>query len=97
MSPAVSVPGANYSVTEQIALLVCQDLVVTAPASDDRRRKILALTTRGRALNDRLGTAFEDKLDQLLGHYSAEDVRFCTDLLNALAGSADGRPDLTRP
>lgn len=84
-------------VTEQVALLVSQDLVVTAQAQDDKRQKTLSLTTRGQALNDRLGAAFEAKLDQLLGRYSAADVRFCTELLNALAGSADGRPDVTRP
>ena len=83
-------------VTEQIALLVSQDLVVTARAQDDKRQKTLSLTTRGQALNDRLGAAFEAKLDQLLGRYSAEDVRFCTELLNALAGSAEGRP-ITKP
>ena len=83
-------------VTEQIALLVSQDLVATAQAQDDKRQKTLSLTTRGQALNDRLGAAFEAKLDQLLGRYSAEDVRFCTELLNALAGSAEGRP-ITKP
>ena len=50
-------------VTEQIALLVSQDLVVTAQAQDDKRQKTLSLTTRGQALNDRLGAAFEAKLD----------------------------------
>lgn len=83
-------------VTEQVALLVSQDLVATAQSPDDKRQKTLSLTSRGRALNDRLGAAFEAKLDQLLGRYSAEDVRFCTELLNALAGSAEGRP-ATRP
>lgn len=50
-------------VTEQIALLVSQDLVATAQAQDDKRQKTLSLTPRGRALNDRLGAAFEAKLD----------------------------------
>ena len=84
-------------VTEQIAMLVSQDLVATAQAQDDKRQKTLSLTPRGRALNDRLGAAFEAKLDQLLGRYSAADVRFCTELLNALAGSADRRPNVTKP
>ncbi len=73
-------------VTEQIALLVSQDLVVTTPAPEDRRQKNLALSDRGRALNARLGAAFEQKFDQLLGRFTAADLRLCTELLNELAG-----------
>jgi DNA-binding MarR family transcriptional regulator len=74
-------------VTEQIALLVSQDLVTTTPAPEDRRQKNLALSDRGRALNARLGAAFEQKFDQLLGRFTAQDLRLCTELLNELAGT----------
>lgn len=74
-------------VTEQIALRVSQGLVTTAQAPEDRRQKNLALSDRGRVLNARLGEAFEQKFDQLLGRFTASDLRLCTELLNELAGA----------
>jgi DNA-binding MarR family transcriptional regulator len=74
-------------VTEQIALLVNQGLVTTAQAPEDRRQKTLALSERGRELNARLGAAFEQKFDQLLGRFTAENLRLCTELLNELAAA----------
>lgn len=74
-------------VTEQIALLLSQGLVTTAQAPEDRRQKNLAFSDRGRALNARLGEALDQKFDQLLGRFTASDLRFCTELLNELAGA----------
>ncbi len=74
-------------VTEQIALLVNQGLVTTEQAPEDRRQKNLALSDLGLELNARLGAAFEQKFDQLVGRFTAEDIRLCTALLNELAGA----------
>lgn len=75
-------------VTEQIALLVEQGLIVSTQSDTDRRQKVLSLTKSGQSLNNQLGEAFTAKIQERIGHYSNEDLNFCIKLLNDLAGPA---------
>lgn len=74
-------------IAEEMAQLTRSGLVHCAPSAADRRHLDLTLTPLGLRANRRMGEALVRRLeDRLGGAYSAEDVRFCIDLLLAVAG-----------
>jgi DNA-binding MarR family transcriptional regulator len=73
-------------VTEQIGLLVRQGLVVSEQSKEDQRKKAISLTELGWSVNQQLGDAFTARLQERIGHYSADEVNLCIDLLYDIAG-----------
>lgn len=71
-------------------------LVSRAVAPDDRRRAVLRLTARGRAVNRAQRGTVEDAVRSVLGRLSPRDLAATGQVLSALAGAlaATGAKDL---
>lgn len=76
-------------VTEEIAPLVRAGLVMAATDEADRRQIRLALTDKGRAVNEELGNAFSSLINQRLAGYGKDEIELCIDMLYDLSDSGN--------
>ncbi|MFP5361574.1 MAG: MarR family winged helix-turn-helix transcriptional regulator [Thermoleophilia bacterium] len=79
---ATLLPGP--SVTRLIDGLVADALVYRRADEDDRRRVLVQLTSRGRALQRRMAALVERERATILGELDAEEVVLLTALLDRL-------------